>query len=359
MPDDAIAPSRFGPGRSLTLDGIVVDHPRYYYSPKVLRRCYGLFYWWSMRHAVARLRATWRPDAVIAFWAHPDGEAAVRAARVMGVPSVVIVGGSDVLLLAKNASRRRCVRNVLSRADAVVTVNCDLRDKVIELGIPGEKVHVWARGIDTSLFTSGDRLQARRRLGIPVMRPSLVWVGRMVPVKGLDVLLESCALLRDRGVDYHLYLVGDGPLRRQLMARTEAHCLSAHITFVGPKLHEELPDWYRAADLTVLPSRSEGLPNVLRESLACGTPFVASDVGGIHQIADPDSSLLVPSEDPLSLARCDRPGPDPVGWARRGDSARIPELGRIGGHFGWNYATIRHLGSSSVYNEAAHTASVR
>ncbi len=255
-----------------------------------------------MRHAVARLRAAWRPDGVIAFWAHPDGEAAVRAARVMEVPSAVIVGGSDVLLLAKDASRRRCVRSVLSRADAVVTVSCDLRDHVIELGILGEKVHVWARGIDTSLFASGDRLEARRRLGIPVSRPSLVWVGRMVPVKGLDVLLESCALLRDRGVDYHLYLVGDGPLRRQLMARTEAHCLSAHITFVGPKLHEELPDWYRAADLTLLPSRSEGLPNVLRESLACGTPFVASDVGGIHQIADPDSSLLVPSEDPLSLA---------------------------------------------------------
>ncbi len=131
------AASRLGPGRSLTLDGIPVDHPRYYYSPKVLRRFYGLFYWWSMRHAVARLRATWRPDAVIAFWAHPDGEAAVRAARVMGVPSAVIVGGSDVLLLAKDASRRRCVRSVLSRADAVVTVSCDLRDKVVELGIPG------------------------------------------------------------------------------------------------------------------------------------------------------------------------------------------------------------------------------
>ena len=96
--------------------------------------------------------------------------------------------------------------------------------------------------------------------------------------------------------------MGDGPLRRELVALTEAQRLSAHVTFVGPKLHEELPDWYRAADLTVLPSRSEGLPNVLRESLACGTPFVASDVGGITEIADPIYSLLVPPEDASSLA---------------------------------------------------------
>ena len=78
--------------------------------------------------------------------------------------------------------------------------------------------------------------------------------------------------------------------------------VTARVTFAGPKLHDELPDWYRAADLTVLPSRSEGLPNVLRESLACGTPFVASNVGGINEIADPRFGLLVPPEDPEALA---------------------------------------------------------
>ena len=112
----------------------------------------------------------------------------------------------------------------------------------------------------------------------------------MVPVKGLDILLQSLALLRSRDLDCHLYLVGDGPLRKQLMVQANVLGLSTRITFVGPKLHEELPAWYRAADLTVLPSRSEGLPNVLRESLACGTPFVASNVGGIVEIADPNSS---------------------------------------------------------------------
>ncbi len=110
------------------------------------------------------------------------------------------------------------------------------------------------------------------------------------------------ALLRARGIEYRLYLVGEGPLDGDLRTQAEAHGLADHVTFVGPRLHDELPDWYHAADLTVLPSRSEGLPNVLRESLACGTPFVASDVGGITEIADPSCSLLVAPEDHESLA---------------------------------------------------------
>src|SRR5208282_679085 len=124
----------------------------------------------------------------------------------------------------------------------------------------------------------------------------------MVPVKGLDILLRACVRLRTRDVDYHLYLIGDGPLQRELTAQTEVGGLFKHVTFVGPKLHDELADWYRAADLTVLPSRSEGLPNVLRESLACGTPFVASDVGGICEIGDESCSILVAPDDPQRLA---------------------------------------------------------
>ena len=151
-------------------------------------------------------------------------------------------------------------------------------------------------------FSQGTARFARQQVGITAPGRVIVWVGRMVPVKGLDILLKSCALLRDRGVEYHLYLVGEGPLRGELTAQAKAHDLVTHITFVGPRVHDELPNWYRAADLTVLPSRSEGLPNVLRESLACGTPFVASNVGGISEIVDPDRGLLVPAEDPSNLA---------------------------------------------------------
>ena len=282
--------------------GFGIHYVTFLYPPKIFRNWYCTFYRSSIAGTVHSLIQTYRPELIISYWVHPDGEAAVRIGRMVGAPSCVIVGGSDVLLITRKPSRRRRVQSVLEATDAVITVNDDLKEAVVRLGIRADKVLVWRQGVDVGRFQPGDRHLARQQLGIPVPGRVIVWVGRMAPVKGLDILLESCALLRERGVEYHLYLVGDGPLRRDLVAQAEAHGLSAHITFVGPKLHNELPDWYRAADLTVLPSRSEGLPNVLRESLACGTPFVASNVGGIKEIADP--LLLSANEDsPLDWPR--------------------------------------------------------
>jgi glycosyltransferase involved in cell wall biosynthesis len=91
-------------------------------------------------------------------------------------------------------------------------------------------------------------------------------------------------------------------LRSSLQAAAATLGLSDIVSFVGSRAHDQLPDWYRAADLTVLPSRSEGIPNVLRESLACGTPFVASRVGGIPEIATEPCLRLVPPGDAAALA---------------------------------------------------------
>jgi glycosyltransferase involved in cell wall biosynthesis len=209
-----------------------------------------------------------------------------------------MVGGSDVLVHARQGARRRRVGGVLKTADAVVAVSQDLRAKILEFGVHPEKVHVVPRGVDLGRFAPGDRAEARRRLGIPEEGDVILWVGRMVPVKGLDVLIRACGILRDRGAPARVYLVGDGPSRPALESQSRAGGLSEIVSFVGSQPHDRLPDWYRAADLTVLPSRSEGIPNVLRESLACGTPFVASRVGGIPELAasDPDSRLVPPDD---------------------------------------------------------------
>lgn len=310
---------------------IEVYYPRYYYPPKILRECYGWFYWRSVRSTIRRLMAAEPPDAILGYWVHPDGETAVRAAQAAGIPSAVIVGGSDVLLITRHPGRRRRVVDVLQSTNAVITVNWNLKEEIIGFGIDPGRVHVWQQGVDTGLFSPGDRTEARRRLGIPTKVRVLLWVGRMVPVKGLDVLIEACAILRERGVSFHLYLVGDGPLRPSLVSECRARGLSDVVTCAGARPHDQLPDWYRAADLTVLPSRSEGLPNVLRESLACGIPFVASRVGGIPEIAEEGSSLLVAPGDPTALAEAiartlaewgpsSRPRSRSTGWAESAEA---------------------------------------
>jgi glycosyltransferase involved in cell wall biosynthesis len=172
---------------------------------------------------------------------------------------------------------------------------------VIELGIDADKVHVWQQGVDEAVFSPGDQAEARNRLGIKQGPPVLLWVGHMVPVKGLEVMLEACSILVARKTPIRLFLVGDGPLRKTLEAEVDRRGLQDVVTFVGKRLPEYLGDWYRAADLFVMSSWSEGLPNVLRESLACGTPFVASEVGGIAEIAG-ESNRLFPAGDARAMA---------------------------------------------------------
>jgi peptidoglycan/xylan/chitin deacetylase (PgdA/CDA1 family)/glycosyltransferase involved in cell wall biosynthesis len=288
--------------RSETREGIRIHYPRFYYAPKVLRSWYGGFLWKSVAPTVRQVLQEFAPDAVLGYWVHPDGEVAVRVARLAGVPAVVMSGGSGVLILGQDAKRRRCMINVLNRADAVVTVDQDLKKKIVEFGIASDKVHVIQRGVDQEQFSPGNKEEARRRLGMSLAGSKLLWVGRMVPVKGLDVLMEACGHLRNRGENIELYLVGDGPLKKDLESQCRRRALEGTIRFAGPVEHCQLADWYRAADLTVLPSRSEGIPNVLRESLACGTRFVASRVGGIPEIAHEPANRLVPPGDGAALA---------------------------------------------------------
>lgn len=307
--------------RKLQLGRLNVEHPRFYYTPGLLRHWYGTFLWWSLRGTVRRVRRESKPDCILSYWAHPDGEAAVRLARLLEIPSIVMVGGSDVLLLAREPRRRKCIQAALTRASAVVAVSRDLVEKIVALGVPADRVHQLRRGVKGEVFSPGDRTAARRELKLPDDRRILLWVGRMVPVKDLGTLLAACDLLRSQRPDFQLCLIGDGPLRPAVADEIAQRGLADHVKLVGSIPHDRLGDWFRAADLTLLSSRSEGVPNVLLESLACGTPFVSTNVGGVSEIASHASARLVPPNspgefaqaiaaamcEPLHVPECDRP----------------------------------------------------
>lgn len=284
-------------------------YPTWYYPPRLAHASHHRWMRRSVLPVVRALTKQWKPDLILGYWAHPDGTVAVEAARQLGVPSVLLVGGSDIQLLTADPARRKIILETLLAADLVLAVGAPLRERVIGLGVPADRVAVFERGVDRSQFGPGDPAEARKALGLPLDRQLVLWVGRMVPVKGLDVLMEAwpqIAAARDRPV---LLLVGDGEERATLAAR--ARDLGADIRFVGTVAHAALATWYRAADLMVLPSRSEGIPNVLLEGLACGTPFVASDVGGVAELVQPGSTAVPPGQaGPLAdavITALDRP----------------------------------------------------
>lgn len=286
------------------LETLSVDYPRYFYPPGLLRSVYGAFMWAGVKRTVRRAVASAPPDLVISYWAHPDGAVAARIGREVGVPSSLIVGGSDVMVLPHQSRlRRRRVIAALRSADAVFAVCGSIRQRILQLGIPAEKVHVGLRGIDTDLFQPGDTNEARQHLNIPAGGAMLLFVGNLVAVKGLEVLLDACSILHKQNTRFQLYLIGEGPSRTSLEKHATRLGLAEVVRFLGPVSQHHLPNWYRAADLTVLSSHSEGIPNVLRESLACGTPFVATDVGGIREITVNDCNRLVPPGNPTALAQ--------------------------------------------------------
>ncbi|MCA8989160.1 MAG: glycosyltransferase [Planctomycetaceae bacterium] len=284
---------RFSPAESTAKAGLPVCFPKYWFPPKIMRSQYGQFYWKSIQSALEQTLSGWTPDFILTYWAHPDGEAGLRLAEEINKPCGVIIGGSDVLLLPGDSSRRRQIVRVLQESDLVLTVSQGLAQVVQGFDVPSSRVSTLYQGVDADHFRPDKRDQARSWLGMDPDRPMILWVGRMVDVKNLDMLIKVAEVKANRGDDFVLCLVGDGPLRPQLERTVQKLGLESIVSFVGSVGHQDLPTWYQAADVTVLCSHSEGLPNVFRESLACGTPFVSTDVGSITEIANPQYSMLV------------------------------------------------------------------
>lgn len=285
------------------VDGIRVNYPRFFYPPKVLHAHYGTFLWASVRKTMAKVLDEFSPDGIIAYWTHPDGEVAVRAARSANIPAVVMVGGSDVLILTRqDENRRRAIIRVLQEADRVVCVSHDLADAVEHLGISRSKIAVVYRGIDDSQFFPSDSNATRLWHRVSDSDRLLLSVGRLVPVKGFSDLITAYSKVAAKRRDFRALIAGSGPLRSELQNQINELNLASRVKLLGNQTADELAELYRAADLSVLPSHSEGVPNVLLESIASGTPFVATNVGGIPEIADTTRDILVSAGNPSELA---------------------------------------------------------
>lgn len=278
------------------VDGIDARWLRYPALPLVSRPFNGAL---CARSLHAPLRA-FAPDVVLAYWLYPDAWGAMRAAARADLPLVVGARGSD--LRVRDALSRRLTRPVLAAARRILTVSDDLgRVAVREYGADPAKLRTIANGCDAAIFHPRPRAEMRARLGVAQEAELVVYVGRLVPEKGLGELVEAAAALRVRRPRLQLALVGEGPMRGDLDARIAAHPrLVLHLPGAQPP--ERVAEWMAASDLVTLPSYSEGHPNVLVEALACGRPAVATPVGGIPEVVDADCGVLVAVRDPGELA---------------------------------------------------------
>ena len=291
--------------RQERIDGLDVHHPRYLVIPWLSRPINWLLLSWGLQRTVRRLHQQRRFDRLLATWAYPDVVAASRLARALKIPLVAKLHGSDINELAAGPWRRRLVAGALQRAARVIAVSSPLKAKTEALGVPAERIDVISNGVDAGLFAPRDKAACRRQLGLPVDGPLILFVGNLVPVKGLDDLLEAVrrAHAREGAKPFTLAVVGDGPLRAELQRRAQSVWLRGRVVLAGAKPHEEIPVWLGACDALCLPSLNEGCPNVVIEALASGRPVVGTRTGGIPELVlDGETGVLVPVCDPDGLA---------------------------------------------------------
>ncbi len=284
-----------------TIDGLQTFHPHYLVTPKLGMRFYGS---WMARGAwetVQRLHAEQPIDLIDAHYVYPDGYAAALIGERLNIPVFITARGTDINLFSRMPAIRLKIINALNRADGVIAVSESLKQRMIELGVIGQKIAVIGNGIDREVFYPRGRDESRRRLGLDAEDRIILTVGALVPLKGIDRLIDAMVLLPDRK-RVKLFVIGEGVERRRLESQISALGLRDTVFPVGAKPQAELADWYSAADLFCLASHREGCPNVVIEAMACGLPVVASDVGGIREMVGRDCGKLIANPTAENLA---------------------------------------------------------
>jgi glycosyltransferase involved in cell wall biosynthesis len=280
--------------------GIAVLHSRYVAIPKVGMAAAPYLMYRSLRTCMrALMRDRLAFDLIDAHYFYPDGVAAALLGRSLGKPVVITARGTDVTLIANHALPRRWIRWAAARAAGIVAVSEALRTRLIALGIEASRIEMLRNGVDLELFAPRDRAAARRALGLDVDGTVVLSVGQLISLKGHDLALQAVARLSGAT----LVIVGEGPQAAALERLAAQLGVSERVRFPGAMPQERLATWYSAADALVLASSREGLPNVLLEALACGTPVVATAVWGTPEIvAAPAAGRLVEARTPEALA---------------------------------------------------------
>ena len=252
-------------------------------------------------------------DVLHAHWVIPNGPIAMIFSRLTGIPFIVSLHGSDIFIALKNRILGFISRICFNHAAAITACSQQLHDGALSLGALKSKLSIIPWGADPAIF---DPLRfppqnaLREQLGWPKEAYIILTVGRLVKKKGVEYLIKSTTLLKDKIPNIFVVIAGDGPERKALEQLTESLNASSHIRFIGRVDWDSVPILLHASDVFVAPSiedevgNIDGLPPTILEAMAAGKLVIASKIGGIPLvISHGQTGLLVPQRDEYALAQ--------------------------------------------------------
>ncbi|MBN1291034.1 MAG: glycosyltransferase family 4 protein [Candidatus Latescibacteria bacterium] len=272
----------------------VVAFPRWFMQP---------YYPASMAYTLKRHSNLFDGCSLIhVHTAFPDGVAAVNT-FAKRFPVIVTVHGSDINYFAMKPGLSNAITGSLNRASHIICVSKALEQKIKKLGV-STKTSVIPNGIDTKIFSGGSKENACRKLGLNMSRKRILYAGNFVPVKGVEYCIKALPKILKEYPDIELILLGAKPgtkdkIRYLHVINKAGVGDSVYIHDRVPK--EQLPQWFHASDIVVMPSLHEGFGLVAAEALACGRPVVATRSGGPEDIIEDGLGLLVPPRDSSAL----------------------------------------------------------
>lgn len=219
-------------------------------------------------------------------------------ARKLGLPPLVITNHGLMSQTAPLWLQKIYIPTVakwtLNAADRVICYTSEEKMRLEELGIATEKIKVIHNGVNTEVFTPSKTRKAETNNRI-------LWIGRYVPGKGVDCLVDAFNILVHKNQDFRLTMVGEGPLKAQVQDKVTNLGLGQHVSFKSFIPNTELPKLYRDSGAFVLTSINEGVPRTILEAMACGVPVVSTELPQLVKIVE-GCGLLVPVEDAKAVA---------------------------------------------------------
>ncbi|HWW19434.1 MAG TPA: glycosyltransferase [Steroidobacteraceae bacterium] len=262
-------------------------------------------YLWRQYRAMLDCARDFKPDVVHGHWAIPTGPALVYGSQKLRIPSVITMHGGDVYVNKAEGydfPTRPYVKPVLhwtlTRASALTAISDDCVHHALRAGASMEKIHLIMNGADLRRFSPSGETPDR-----PYGNKMVFACRQLFPRKGIRYLIQAVARLRPQHPDIRLVLAGDGFERAELEALADKLGVGDITTFLGWVVNSDLPKYFRACAVSVIPSLEEGFGIPAAEAMGCEVPVVATDAGGLPEVvANGETGFVVPKADANALA---------------------------------------------------------